>query len=81
MTDRAESTPSPAAETVAEECFSRRAWIFFTIGMVLLVLGHVCLAMAGRVATDSAGRLAPFLIVLGYAVFGLGFWPKRRSQD
>lgn len=59
-----------------------RAWIFFMVGLVLLVLGHGLLALAGRVAADGYGRLAPFLIVSGYAVFGAGFVPwAKRKQD
>jgi len=57
--------------------FNRRALAFFIVGFLMLVAGHLFLAMAGRLATNVPGRMAPFLIVFGYVVFGLGFIPPR----
>ena len=53
-------------------------WALFAVAVALLAIGYTLLALAGRNAADAFGRLAPFLIVGGLIVFGLGFLPGRR---
>jgi dipeptide/tripeptide permease len=55
----------------------RSGAVWFGAGVALMAIGYVLLALAGRQAAGAAGRLAPFCIVGGLIVFGLGFLPRK----
>lgn len=67
--------------TPSSDSFTRRAWLCFASGFVLLVIGHILLYLAGSYGMTAPGRFAPILIVLGYAVFGAGFIPSKRPKS
>ena len=70
-------SPVPAAD----DRFGRLNWILFASGVLMMVLGYVLLAMAGRDAAGAAGHAAPLAIVGGMIVFGLGFFPRAPSRQ
>ena len=65
-TDKFESAPEPA---FAQDLrWSRKNTIVFAAGVGALAAGYVFLALARRDISALAGRLSPFLIMVGYLI-------------
>lgn len=80
--DKSEETPDNQMFSAppSEERFGRANWILFLMGCVLMFSGYAALACAGRMGTNVFGRVAPFLVVGGLVVFGLGFVPRAKGE-
>lgn len=64
----APSLPPPS------ESLNPRGKALAAAGGVLVVLGFIVLSRADALARNWAGHLAPFLVLGGYAVLGLGLF-------
>ncbi len=62
------SLPPPSA------ALSPRGKLLAGVGGALVVLGFLVLSRADALARNWAGHLAPFLILGGYALIGLGLF-------
>lgn len=65
------SLPAPAAPAPGLSPAGKKLCI---AGIVLVLAGFFVLSRADALARNWAGRLAPFLILGGYALLGLGLF-------
>lgn len=65
------SLPAPAAEAPALSVAAKK---LSGAGIALVVIGFVVLSRADALARNWAGQLAPFLILGGYGLIGLGLF-------
>ena len=76
----AQALNSPAPAVV--EPISSRGKTVIGLGIGVLALGFFVLTLTDRMGRNWASNLAPFLILGGYAVIGLGiFLPERAAPS